>query len=105
MRVLMQGQVVDGPYSAETGNDSIAATFMVTDEAGRRHQAASGAPERRARCEVVCRGALALSVLLDVQEGSLVQVAGELRLSAAPGEGDLVLATLEAEDIAGATGA
>lgn len=105
MRVLMQGHVVDGPYPAETGDDSIAATFMVTDAAGRRHQAASRAPGRRAQFEVVCRGALALSVLLDVQEGSLVQVAGELRLAAATGEGDLVLATLEAEDIAGPAGA
>jgi len=102
MRVLMQGRVVDGPYPAETEDDSLAATFMVTDTPRVSRDTSSPAPTLRAQCEVVCRGALALSVLLEVHEGSFVHVAGDLRLSAAPGEGDLVLATLEADDVTGA---
>jgi hypothetical protein len=53
MRVLMQGRVVDGPYPAETGDDSLAATFMVTDTPRVSRDTSSPAPTLRAQCEVV----------------------------------------------------
>jgi hypothetical protein len=102
MRVLMQGRVVDGPYAAETGDDSLAATFLYADTPRSDRETRPTLLTRRARCEVICRGALALTVLLDIREGTWVQVAGELRLSASEEDSDLVLATVEADDVTSA---
>jgi hypothetical protein len=98
----MQGRVVDGPYTAETGDESLAATFLYAELPRGDRETPSTLLTRRAHCEVICRGALALTVLLDVHEGTWVQVVGELRLCASDEDSDLVLATVEADDVASA---
>jgi hypothetical protein len=93
MKVQLHGQVVDGPLSAEGSDGTLTATFSCAD---------SAAPTPWACCDVVCRGSLALAVLLNLRAGDNVRVCGELRLHRSPGTGDdedLVLATLSAQSV------
>lgn len=93
MKVRLDGQVVDGPLSAEGVGGVLTATFSCSDDA---------APTPWACCDIVCRGSLAVAVLLDLRAGDNVCVYGELRLHRSPGTGDdedLVLATLRAQSV------
>jgi hypothetical protein len=97
MRVRMHGTIVDGPVLADTEGGALTATFTYADTA-------SGAawPIPRACCEVVCRGSLAVAVLLDLRAGADVRIDGELRLRRPPRTGedeDLVLATVDARKV------
>jgi hypothetical protein len=97
MRVRMHGTIVDGPVLADTEGGALTATFTYADTADR---ASSSLP--RACCEVVCRGSLAVAVLLDLRSGADIRIVGELRLHRPPRTGedeDLVLATVDARSV------
>ncbi|UKF81679.1 hypothetical protein [Clavibacter californiensis] len=97
MRVRMHGTIVDGPVLADTDGGELAATFTYADTAGRTF-----VPLPQACCEVVCRGSLAVSVLLDLSAGVDVHIDGELRLHRPPRaeeDEDLVLATVDARSV------
>ncbi|WP_181030615.1 hypothetical protein [Clavibacter michiganensis] len=92
MKVLLHGVIVDGPVLADV-EGAITATFTCAESTG----GGSFAP-LPASCDVVCRGALAVGVLLGLGAGNDVCVAGELRLHRPPAgfDEDLVLASVEA---------
>jgi hypothetical protein len=97
MRVRMHGTIVDGPVLADTEGGALTATFTYADTAGR-----GSSPLPRACCEVVCRGSLAVAVLLDLAAGADVRIDGELRLHRPPRareDEDLVLATVDARTV------
>ncbi|WP_310890039.1 hypothetical protein [Clavibacter capsici] len=82
---------------ADTDGGELAATFTYADTAG-----CALVPLPQACCEVVCRGSLAVSVLLDLRAGADVRIDGELRLHRPPRTGedeDLVLATVVARSV------
>ena len=97
MRVRMHGTIIDGPMLADTGGGPLTATFTYADTLG-----LASSPLPRACCEVVCRGPLAVAVLLDLRAGADVRINGELRLHRPPRTGedeDLVLATVDARSV------
>jgi hypothetical protein len=97
MRVRMHGRIVDGPVLADTEGGPLTATFTYADTAG-----FGRSPLARACCEVVCRGPLAVAVMLDLRAGADVRIDGELRLHRplrAGEDEDLVLATVEARSV------
>ena len=97
MRVRMHGTIVDGPVLADTEGGALTATFTYADTAG-----VAAWPLPQACCEVVCRGSLAVTVLLDLRAGADVRIDGELRLHRPPHTGedeDLVLATVNARSV------
>jgi hypothetical protein len=97
MRVLMHGTIVDGPMLADTEDGAITATFTYADTTGTTPFALP-----RACCDVICHGALAVTVLLDLRAGADVCIDGELRLHRPLCTGDdedLVLATVHAHSI------
>ncbi|KDP89802.1 hypothetical protein W824_15015 [Clavibacter cf. michiganensis LMG 26808] len=96
----MRGTIIDGPVLADTDGGELAATFTYADTAGR-----TVVPFPRACCEVVCRGSLAVAVLLDLRAGADVRIDGELRLHRPLRTGedeDLVLATVDARSVSSA---
>ncbi|UKF26696.1 MULTISPECIES: hypothetical protein [Clavibacter] len=100
MQVRMRGTIIDGPVLADTDGGELAATFTYADTAGR-----TVVPFPRACCEVVCRGSLAVAVLLDLRAGADVRIDGELRLHRPLRTGedeDLVLATVDARSVSSA---
>jgi len=97
MRVRMHGTIVEGPMLADTDGGPLTATFTYADTFG-----LASSPLPRACCEVVCRGSLAVAVLLDLRAGADVRIDGELRLRRPPRTGedeDLVLATVDARSV------
>jgi hypothetical protein len=97
MRVQMHGTIIDGPMLADTEGGPLTATFTYADTLGH-----NSLPPPRACCEVVCRGSLAVVVLLNLRAGADVRIDGELRLRRPPRTGedeDLVLATVDARSV------
>ena len=93
----MHGTIIDGPMLADTEGGPLTATFTYADTLG-----LASSPPPRACCEVVCRGSLAVAVLLDLRAGAGVRVDGELRLRRPPRTGedeDFVLATVDARSV------
>ncbi|MBF4619479.1 hypothetical protein ITJ44_15485 [Clavibacter sp. VKM Ac-2873] len=95
MQVLLHGIVIDGPLLADDAG-AITATFTCADPVRGGSSTSSAAC-----CEVVCRGSLAVTVLLGLDAGERVCVSGELRLHRPPSgsDEDLVLASLETQSI------
>lgn len=101
MRIRMHGTIVDGPVLADTEGAPLTATVTYADTAG-----LAAWPLPQACCEVVCRGSLAVAVLLDLRTGADVRIDGELRLHRPPRTGedeDLVLATVDARSVSSST--
>jgi hypothetical protein len=87
-------ELVIGPCTSKWRK---AATRVAPAYASTVRVTSTGSGGETTHCKVVCRGALALTVLLDVREGTWVQAVGELRLSASEEDGGLVLATVDAD--------
>jgi hypothetical protein len=97
---VIRGRILEGPYSAETGTEEPAATFILGDRQGGLYRGREYEIDDLETCEVICRGTWATYVTAGLSEGDRVIVVGRLHVSAPFDRYDerhLVLVTVEAE--------
>jgi single-stranded DNA-binding protein len=102
VHTVIRGRIVEGPYSAETGTEELAATFTLGDRQTGLYRRREYDMDDLETCEVICRGDWAHEVTTSLKEGDRVLVVGQLHVSVPIDRYDdrhLVLVTVEAETV------